>query len=112
MRFGTALATEVATLKAKGIDRLIIGLRGNIGGSIGFSMLASYMCPDQRPIGYSIKPKSARKGYDKTKLPRVPMPRNKSALLLTLAEFAFRDKSVVLLTQGWVRNRSTGTSSS
>ena len=28
------------------------------------------------------------------------MPRNKPALLMTLAEFALRDKSVVLLTQG------------
>jgi carboxyl-terminal processing protease len=100
MRFGTLLATEVAELKAKGIDRLIIDLRGNIGGSLGFSMLASYMCPDQKPIGYSVTPKSTRNGYDKGKLPRVPMPRNKPSLLLTLAEFAFRDKSVVLLTQG------------
>lgn len=100
MRFGSALARAVADLNAQGIDRLIIDLRGNIGGSLGFSMLASYMCSDRRPIGYSITPASVRKGYDKENLPRVPMPRTKPSLLLTLAEFAFRDKSVVLLTQG------------
>jgi carboxyl-terminal processing protease len=100
MRFGAELERAIADLNAQGVDRLIIDLRGNIGGSLGFSMLASYMCADQRPIGYSVTPASVRKGCDKENLPRVPMPRTKPSLLLTLAEFAFRDKSVVLLTQG------------
>jgi len=100
MRFGAALSTAVAELNGQGVDRLIVDLRGNIGGSLGFSMLASYLCPDKRPIGYSITPKTVRHGYDKNKLPRVPMPRTKAALLATLAAFAVRDKSVVLLTQG------------
>jgi C-terminal processing protease CtpA/Prc len=79
---------------------LIVDLRGNIGGSLGFSMLASYLCPDQRPIGYSITPKSAREGFRKEALPRVPMPKTKASLLATLAAYALRDKSVALLTQG------------
>jgi C-terminal processing protease CtpA/Prc len=100
MRFGKALAAAVDDLKRQGADKLIVDLRGNIGGSLGFSMLASYLCPDQRPIGYSITPKSAREGFRKETLPRVPMPRTKASLLATLAAYALRDKSVVLLTQG------------
>src|SRR5581483_3765465 len=100
MRFGTELGAAIAGLTTAGIDRLIVDLRGNIGGSLGFSMLASYLCPDKRPIGYSITPGAVRRGFDKDRLPSVPMPRNKLSLMLTLGQFAFRDKSVILLTQG------------
>jgi carboxyl-terminal processing protease len=100
LRFGASLASAVSDLRKAGADRLIIDLRGNIGGSLGFSMLASYMCADQEPIGYSVTPQSVRHGYERDKLARVPMPRTKLSLLMTLAEFAFRDKSVVLMTQG------------
>ncbi len=100
MRFGSELASAVASLRNAGGDRLIIDLRGNIGGSLGFSMLAGYMCADQRPIGYSVTPSSARLGYQPDRLPRVPMPRTNLSLAITLAKFAFRDKSVVLMTQG------------
>jgi C-terminal processing protease CtpA/Prc len=108
MRFGAALRAAIADLNVEGVDRLVIDLRGNIGGSLGFSMLASYLCPDKRPIGYSITPQSVRKGYEKEKLPRVPMPRSKPELMLTMAEFALRDKSVVLLTQGLGRQAFHG----
>ena len=100
MRFGRELAAAISGLKDKGADRLVIDLRGNIGGSLGFAILASYLCPDQRPIGYSVTPKALRDGYSKENLPKVPMPRNKAELLLTLGRFALRDKSVVLMTQG------------
>ncbi len=100
IRFGKELKFAIDGLKAQMCDRLIVDLRGNIGGSLGFAILASYLCPDQRPIGYSITPKSLRDGYDKARLPRVPMPSNKGSLISTLAAFAFRDKTVALLTQG------------
>lgn len=98
--FAKQLRSAVEELKAKGADRLVIDLRGNIGGSLGFAALASYMCPDRRPIGFSITPKTLRNGYSKSQLPQVPMPDNKMSLALTLGTFLFRDKSVVLLTQG------------
>ncbi len=93
-------ARAFTDLKQHGCDRLIIDLRGNIGGSLGFAGLASYMCPGKISIGNSLTPQRLRTGYDRNMLPRVPMPRTKPELLLTLARFSFRDKSVVLLTQG------------
>ena len=86
MRFGRELTTAITGLKEKGADRLVIDLRGNIGGSLGFAILASYLCPDQRPIGYSVTPKTLRDGFSKENLPKVPMPRNKPELLLTLGQ--------------------------
>ena len=90
----------VHDLKQQGCERLIIDLRGNIGGSLGFARLASYMCPGQIAIGHSLTPRRLRNGYDPEALPRVPMPRSRPELLFTLARFSFRDKSVMLLTQG------------
>jgi C-terminal processing protease CtpA/Prc len=94
------LDAAVHDLKQQGCDRLIIDLRGNIGGSLGFARLVSYMCPGQIAIGHSLTPRRLREGYDPEALPRVPMPSSRPELLLTLARFAFRDKSVMLLTQG------------
>ncbi|MDQ2944759.1 MAG: S41 family peptidase [Acidobacteriota bacterium] len=100
MRFTRALDAAMKDLKDCGADRLIVDLRGNIGGSLGFARLASYMCPGKIPIGNSLTPKRLRSGYDRETLPRVPMPANKFEAVLTLGRFAFRDKSVVLMTQG------------
>jgi carboxyl-terminal processing protease len=100
MRFTRALDAAMKDLKNRGADRLIVDLRGNIGGSLGFARLASYMCPGKIPIGNSVTPKRLRSGYDRETLPRVPMPASKFEALVTLGRFAFRDKSVVLMTQG------------
>jgi carboxyl-terminal processing protease len=100
MGFADALDAAIYDLKQQGCDRLIVDLRGNIGGSLGFARLASYMCPGQVAIGHSLTPRRLRDGYDPEALPRVPMPRSRPELLFTLTRFAFRDKSVMLLTQG------------
>ncbi len=50
MRFTRALDAAIEDLKDRGADRLIIDLRGNIGGSLGFARLASYMCSGKIPI--------------------------------------------------------------
>ena len=100
MGFANELDNAVRDLKQQGCERMIIDLRGNIGGSLGFARLASYMCPGQVAIGHSLTPRRLRNGYDPEALPRVPMPRSKTELLITLARFSFRDKSVMLLTQG------------
>jgi carboxyl-terminal processing protease len=100
MRFAKALDQAVADLKQQKCTRLIVDLRGNMGGSLGFAHLASYMCPGQLAIGHSLTPKRLREGYDPETLPRVPMPASRRELLTTLGRYAFRDKSVMLLTQG------------
>jgi carboxyl-terminal processing protease len=98
--FAKDLDVAIADIKAQGCDRLIIDLRGNIGGSLGFARLASYLCPGKIPIGHSLTPNRLREGYTRDALPRVPMPRSKTEFLWALARFAVRDKSVMLLTQG------------
>jgi C-terminal processing protease CtpA/Prc len=100
LTFAKQLDAAIDDLKRQGIDRLIIDLRGNIGGGLGLARLASYFCPGELPIGYSLTPRRLRMGYDRDKLPRVAMPDTKSKLFLTLARFLVRDKSVMLLTQG------------
>jgi len=100
LEFAGALDAAVADLKARGCDRLIIDMRGNIGGSLGLARLASYLCSGQLPIGHSLTHQRLRVGFDPNNLPRVRMPQSKGELFLTLARFAFLDKSVLLFTQG------------
>ncbi len=57
LRFAKDLDAAVADLKKQGIDRLIVDLRGNIGGGLGLARLASYFCPGQLPIGHSLTPR-------------------------------------------------------
>ena len=100
LAFANTLDHAVHDLKQRGCDRMIIDLRGNIGGSLGFARLASHMCPGKIAIGHSLTPSRLRSGYIPDALPRVPMPSTRAELLVTLGRFAFRDKSVMLLTQG------------
>jgi carboxyl-terminal processing protease len=100
IRFSRRLATAVESLKAQRCDRLIIDLRGCIGGSLGFASLVSYLCPDQIPIGYDVTRRRLRQGYNVAEFPRVPMPTTIAGLLFCLARFSVEDKSLLLLTQG------------
>ena len=100
LQFAKGLDAAIRNLKQQGMSRLIIDLRGNIGGGLGLARLASYMCPGQLPIGHSLTPIRLSAGYDREDLPLVRMPRTGVELLWTLARFSYRDKSVFLLTQG------------
>lgn len=100
MRFTKLLDTAIEFLKAQGCDRLIIDLRGCLGGSLGFARLASYLCRGRIPIGYDVTRKRLQRGYNVAQFPRVPMPSTKLGLLFCLARFSVQDKSLVLLTQG------------
>jgi C-terminal processing protease CtpA/Prc len=100
IRFSKLLKTALEDLKAKGCDRLIIDLRGCLGGSLGFANLVSYLCADRLPIGYDVTRQRLERGYAAAQLPRVPMPATKAEVLLCLARFAVQDKSLMLLTQG------------
>lgn len=98
--FAKELDRAVAELKTQGSRSLIVDLRGNIGGGLGFARLASYFCPDQRPIGQSLTPARLRSGYDPAQLPRVPLPDSRLAAVRALVRFMAKDKSLFLLTQG------------
>jgi carboxyl-terminal processing protease len=100
IRFSKLLDAAIESLKAQGCDRLIIDLRGCLGGSLGFARLASYLCADRIPIGYDVTRKRLQRGYNVAQFPRVPMPSTKLGLLFSLARFSVQDKSLVLLTQG------------
>src|SRR5580704_2172308 len=100
IRFSGLLDTAVESLKAQGCDRLIIDLRGCLGGSLGFARLVSYLCPDRIPIGFDVTRQRLERGYNVAQLPRVPMPNTKIGLLFCLTRFSVQDKSLVLLTQG------------
>jgi C-terminal processing protease CtpA/Prc len=100
IRFSKLLKAAVDDLKAKGCDRLIIDLRGCLGGSLGFASLVSYLCADRIPIGYDVTRKRLQRGYASTELPRVPMPGTIAGVLFCLARFSVQDKSLMLLTQG------------
>ena len=77
MEFTNALDRAVNDLKQQECRRLIVDLRGNIGGGLGFARLASYMCPGKIPIGHSLTPRRLRETYKPEALPRVPMPRTR-----------------------------------
>jgi len=51
--FSRVLDTAIALLKSQGCDRLILDLRGCIGGSLGFAPLVSYMCPGRISTNYN-----------------------------------------------------------
>ena len=100
IRFFKVLDAAIAVLKENHCDRLIIDLRGCIGGSLGFAGLVSYFCPWRIPIGYDVTRKRLQTGYDAKTLPRVAMPRTRLGALGCLLRFSVQDKSLVLMTQG------------
>jgi carboxyl-terminal processing protease len=98
--FAKSVDAAITGLKQRGCNRLIVDLRGNIGGGLGFARLASYLCPDRVPIGYSLTPKRQRKGDKPEEFERVVYPDSRFGFAATLTRFAVRDKSIFLLTQG------------
>lgn len=82
--FSRLLDAALSDLTAQGCDRLIIDLRGCLGGSLGFARLASYLCPGRLPIGYDITRKRLRRGYEVHELPHVAMPATRFGLTICL----------------------------
>jgi carboxyl-terminal processing protease len=91
-------------------DRLILDLRGHLGGGLGVLRLMSHLTPDRIPIGYTITRKRRERRYEKEKLPSLgKLPRNKFFGILGLAaKYAWRDPSVVLVSEGLGPKRCHG----
>ena len=63
--FAKGLDDAIRDLKERGAQRLIVDIRGNIGGGLGSLRLISYLCSGKSEIGYSLTRKRLRKGYRK-----------------------------------------------
>lgn len=100
---GIDVARELDTAFAdlSNCDRLIVDLRGNLGGGLGLLRLMSHLTPHKIPIGYSVTRKRAECGFDKESLRRFGwIPSSKLAIPLVALLHAGRDSSVVLMTVG------------
>ena len=99
LSFSKELDAIIARLTAENRDRLIIDLRGNIGGGLGSLRLMSYLCPDRRPIGYTLTKLHIRKRTKREDLPKISdLPESKFRQLAMFLRFRFihKDRSLVL----------------
>ena len=82
-------------------ERLIIDLRGFLGGGLGVLRLMSYLTPDKIPIGYSVTRRCAERGYKKENLRRFEgLPTSKFRIPFLALKYLGRDESVVLVSEG------------
>lgn len=101
--FAKGLDDAIGELKVRGIHRLVLDLRGNIGGGLGSLRLMSYLCPGKMEIGYSLTRRRLRNGYRKESLTRIgKIPATKAELLMMAVRFKVfqRDRSMTLVTEG------------
>src|SRR5215469_5461702 len=101
--FARGLDNIIRNFKDQGVQRLIVDLRGNIGGGLGSLRLMSYLSPDKLEIGYSLTRQRLRKGYRKESLTRIgKIPATKAELLMMAVRFKIfqRDRSMILVTEG------------
>jgi carboxyl-terminal processing protease len=101
--FAKDLDDAIRELEVRGIQRLIVDIRGNIGGGLGSLRLMSYLCPGKVEIGYSLTRRKLRNGYRKETLTHIgKIPATKAELLMMAIRFKVfqRDRSMVLVTEG------------
>jgi C-terminal processing protease CtpA/Prc len=107
--FAGAFDRAVALLD--GCERLIIDLRGNLGGFVGALRLMSYLTPDRVPVGYSLTRQGRAKGLQPDKLPaldRLPEGTLDKLAMLYRFRVRHRDRSVRLVTEGLGPKRFQG----
>ena len=97
-------AIDSAVAELKSCERLVLDLRGHLGGGLGVLRLMSHLTPAKLPIGYTITRRRAESGYDKSKLPKLDrLPTHLPNFLGVAAmvfKFAGRDPSVLLVSEG------------
>lgn len=95
---------DSAVKELAGCDRLILDLRGHLGGGLGVIRLMSHLTPDKIPIGYTVSRRKAEAGYRKEDLPkldRLPTDKPNWIAVASLAlKFGGRDPSVVFVSEG------------
>ena len=100
-RFARELDRALGALQE--CSRLIVDLRGNLGGFVGSLRLMSILTPDCVPVGYSL----TRKGEDRKWLPnqltcidRLPATRLETIKMAIRFLVLHRDRSIRLVTEG------------
>jgi C-terminal processing protease CtpA/Prc len=100
-RFARELDRALVTLQD--CSRLIVDLRGNLGGFVGSLRLMSHLTADRVPVGYSL----TRKGEDRKWRPdrlacidRLPATRLDTVRMAIRFLVLHRDRSIRLVTEG------------
>lgn len=100
-RFARAFDRALAELP--GCERLIMDLRGNLGGFVGSLRLMSYLTPDRIPIGYSLTKRGEDRKWRPEQLACIDsLPATRLATIRMAIRFKVihRDRSIRLVTEG------------
>lgn len=103
---GLDVAREIdgAVTELSDCERLILDLRGHLGGGLGVLRLMSYLTAHRLPIGYTITRRRVEMGYRKEALRKVDhLPTNLpnfAAIVLMALKHARRDPSVAVVSEG------------
>lgn len=83
--------------------RLVMDMRGNLGGFVGSLRLMSALTPDRIPVGYSLTRKGSDRGWKRESLPCIDhLPAGRLDVLRMALRFLVlnRDRSIRLTTEG------------
>lgn len=100
-RFARELDRALAALSD--CSRLLVDLRGNLGGFVGSLRLMSHLVPGRVPVGYSLTRKGEDRGWRPEQLPcidRLPSTRFDTLKMAVRFLVLHRDRSIRLLTEG------------
>ena len=98
-----AQALEKGLADVPNCSRLIVDLRGNLGGFVGSLRLISYLTAERVPIGYSMTRRGEDRGWRPEQLPCIDrLPATKFDMLKMALRFKLlnRDRSIRLVTEG------------
>ena len=94
---------EAALARVGSCTRLIVDLRGNLGGFVGSLRLMSHLTPERLPVGYSLTRKGEDRGWKPDQLACIDrLPASKFDMLRMAFRFLVwhRDRSIRLVTEG------------
>jgi C-terminal processing protease CtpA/Prc len=100
-RFARELETVMRTIGD--CRRLVVDLRGNLGGFVGSLRLMSALTPERIPVGYSLTRRGSDGGWTRESLPCIDhLPESRFDVLLMALRFLVlnRDRSIRLATEG------------
>jgi len=94
---------EAALLAIVGCTRLVVDLRGNLGGFVGSLRLMSHLTAERIPVGYSLTRKGEDHGWKPAQLACIDrLPESRFDMLKMAFRFLVwhRDRSIRLMTEG------------